>query len=113
MHQVTSEEMSRFFRELARKRWQRATKDERFRSAQHASVARWEAFREWKTANPEAAAAAAAVAKALRFLRPRPEVSDDEEVERLERRLIRARHANTALLPWSDDFKRRARRKES
>jgi hypothetical protein len=50
--------------------------------------------------------------KALRSLRSRPDISDDEIVERLEGRLARAQEASAAKLPWGGEFKRRARRKE-
>jgi hypothetical protein len=65
--------------------WRNATPEERFQAAQHASVVRWQKFREWKAGHPEEAAAAAAVAKALRALCPRPEVTDDVIVARLEK----------------------------
>jgi hypothetical protein len=109
--EITPEEWSRHFRSLARKRWQ--ARRRRNVSGQAASRYRWERFHSWQANHPEEAAAAAAVAKALRALRPKPEVTDDEIIERLERRLSKAQQANAALLPWGDEFKRRARRKES
>jgi hypothetical protein len=76
-------------------------------AAQRASKVRWQRFAEWKALHPEQAAAAAAIGKALRVLGPKRSVANDRVIERLERRLARARAATT----WSEVFKRNARRR--
>jgi hypothetical protein len=105
--QISANAWSRFFQTLAHRRWRGATAEQRFEAAQHASRARWRAFREWKESHPDQAAAAAAIGKALRALAPKRSLEDDRLIARLEQRLAIAR----AATPWGVDFKRKARRR--
>jgi hypothetical protein len=107
MRKISQKALSRFAREQALRRWQWATAEERFKAAQHASLARWNAFRRWREEHPQEAAAAAAIAKALRELAPKHNLEDDRLIARLEQRLARVR----AAAPWSVNFKRKARRR--
>jgi len=110
--EISAEDLTRHFRKLAAIRWQKATPAERSRAAQHAAGARWDAFRAWRDTNPEAAAAAASIARAMRSLRSESETTDDEIVERLEGRLARTQAASASRLPWGSAFRRRAMRRD-
>jgi hypothetical protein len=109
--EIPAKALSDYCRNLALKRWRRATPEQRYRSAQHASVIRWQRVRAWKQDHAEEAAAARAIGKALRALAPKAEPTDDEGVERLERRLSRAQEVSEARMPWGAGFRRRARGK--
>jgi maltooligosyltrehalose synthase len=111
--QVSPEEMSRFFRRLAQKRWRNASEQERFRNAQRASIARWDKFRAWKEAHSKEAAAAASIARVARALGQKREPTDDEIVEQLERRLMRAQETTSKSLPWGSEFRMRTRQKRT
>jgi hypothetical protein len=89
-----------FFRELAKTRWARASREERSAAARHASQIKWRRFAEWKESHATEAAAAAALGKALRRL-GRKRTSDEDLAERLERRLARAVESGSKLLPWA------------
>jgi|SRR6516164_8674285 hypothetical protein len=109
--EISAREWSQFFRTLAQKRWQSATRDQRFLTAQHASRARWAKFAQWKESHALEAAAASAIAKVLRILGSNLRVSDDDLVQRLEARLQRAKDSSSVLLPWGEGFKHQARRR--
>src|SRR5262249_31049405 len=88
-----------FFRELAKTRWARASREERSAAAGHESQIKWRRFAQWRAGHAEEAEAAAALARALRCL-GRKRTSDDDLVGRLERRLERAVESGSKLLPW-------------
>jgi hypothetical protein len=96
---ISPRALSVYYRRLALKRWRLATPEQRSQAARHASLIRWQKFRAWKESHAEEAAAASAIARAARALRPKREPSDDELVERLVRQLARAQAASSANLP--------------
>ena len=107
---ISSKQLSRYFRSLAQRRWAHASREERSAAARHASQIKWRRFAEWKESHATEAAAAAAIAKVLRILGSNLRLSD-HDLARLESRLQRVKDSSSALLPWGEGFKRKARRR--